>query len=962
MKKMKLILLLMGIHLMLLQSCSKNSEVTLATPVLEIDQSKLEIGFLAQESSSNIQVNTNAENLQIESSASWCMTSYNSQSKNLSISVDENAALASRSTTIKLTHGNLSQTISVMQFGIEPSIFVSIDTLMTDFRSKDLTIELYSNVGVKAESEVDWMENTTQLKSVSINPVKYTFTFNIKNLSDSDVREGHLYFSHEEGDLADTVFVKQLIVVSDDYEPGSSDVFEKDQKLPVLSATLTPSDKFQGGQNIDMSLDGELGTLYHSPWGGMPDKPAITFEYMLDPEQSSVMNYLVLHPRISGANGIIKTATVWVKTQEKPTYEKVADIAAANSNNPVVVSFETPVLNPRGVKIIVTDAYTHDAGKYYVSLAEFECYESKSLNALDQDLKFFTDATFSELAPGIGINDLAQIKNQFLQNIAAYLLTGKYPKEFRVQEYEPYRPFGELASELKTSAYSQFENPTGIYFSAEEEVILFVGEKQGADMQLRVKDFGPSGDDNSYPLKEGLNVLSMKGQGNGYISYYSNDYESLPKVKVHIASGQVNGYFDISRHSNEDGRTLLEQAVSGIMDIKGERVQLAYSVNSLKNYSLNSLHELTTIYDSIVSSQQTMMGLRKYNRLPKNHMLGRVIWEGYMHADGWGAAFHDNTMSTIADPQKLRNSNWGPAHEFGHVNQTRPGLVWVGTTEVTNNIFSKWSQFNYTPYSMRLEHENVGGMVGGRFNAYMNNAFINQQEWGLQAGPDANYGPNANNIWGGDVFVSLVPLWQLQLFFHIAGEGNEWHRPYFYADVFEAVRNTNESGMPHGQLQLNFVKNVCDAVQYDLTDFFTQIGMLTPVDKMFNDYTNRQKTITQSMVDETVSYISQYPKPELNHSIQYISVNSYQAYKNRLPVVGTYGEGVVALSNQVKVDHAAWRNVTIFETFSGDELSWITMVGTGDANNRSTLVAYPAGATRIEAVAFDGARTLVYGE
>lgn len=81
-----------------------------------------------------------------------------------------------------------------------------------------------------------------------------------------------------------------------------------------------------------------------------------------------------------------------------------------------------------------------------------------------------------------------------------------------------------------------------------------------------------------------------------------------------------------------------------------------------------------------------------------------------------------------------------------------------------------------------------------------------------------------------------------------------------------------------------------------------------------------------------------------------------------MPVVGTYGEGVVALSSQVKVDHAAWRNVTIFETFSGDELSRITMVGTGDANNRSTLVAYPAGATRIEAVAFDGTRTLVYGE
>ncbi|PTN07721.1 all-beta uncharacterized protein [Mangrovibacterium marinum] len=962
MHKHRLSHLITGLILLLFMSCSKDSEVSSPTPVLEIEASKLDLGFMPQAGSSIININTNAEELQVQSTASWCNVSYDSQLKKLSISVDENAALESRTATVKVSHATESKKINVMQFGIEPSIFITRDSLITDFRSKTVTVELYSNVTVQANSNVDWIEQSPTQKSVSIDPVKYSFNFDISALSGADVREGLILFNQDEGDLVDTLLVKQLIVVSSDYIPETSESFEKDQKLTVLQASLTPADKYQSGQDISNTLDGEVSTLYHSPWGGMTPQTEITLEYTFDPETSPVMNYLVLKPRTSGANGIIKTGSVWVTTAENGNYEKVADIEAPNSNNPLVISLSSPILNPLSVKIIVTDSYTHDAGKYYVSLAEFEAYESKSVNAVAEDAAYFTDDSFSELEPGTTLEDIVQIKNQFLQNIAAYLLAGKYPAEFRIQEYEPFRPVGELAAELKTSSYSQFENPTGIYFTEGQDAILFVAGEIGNNIQLRVKNFGPSGDDHSYPLKKGLNVLTMEGQGNGYISYFNSNFENLPNVKIHIASGKVNGYFDINRHNNEDGRHLLENAVSEIMDIKGERVQLAYSVNSLKNNCLNSLYDLTIIYDSIVSNQQTLMGLRKYDRLPKNHLLGRVIWDGYMHADGWGAAFHDNTMNTIANPDILRTSIWGPAHEFGHVNQTRPGLVWVGTTEVTNNLFSSWIQYNYTPGSMRLEHENVGGAIGGRFNNYFYDAFINRYEWGLQSGPNATYGPNSDGAWGGDVFVSLVPLWQLQLFFHVAGEGNDWHRPFFYGDVFEAVRNTDETSLTQGELQLNFVKNVCDAVQFDLTDFFTNIGMLKEVDKLFGDYSSRQKTITTAMIEETINYISKYPKPACAQTIQYISVNNLNAYQNQLPVQGSYGQGINELSDAIRINHSVWKNVVVFETYSGNELSRLTMTGSGDASNSSTTVPFPDGASRIEAVAFDGTRTLVYGQ
>lgn len=53
--------------------------------------------------------------------------------------------------------------------------------------------------------------------------------------------------------------------------------------------------------------------------------------------------------------------------------------------------------------------------------------------------------------------------------------------------------------------------------------------------------------------------------------------------------------------------------------------------------------------------------------------------------------------------------------------------------------------------------------------------------------------------------------------------------------------------------------------------------------------------------------------------------------------------------------------MTVFETYSENVLSHITMTGTGSTANKQTIVPYPAGSTRIEAVGWDGTRILVFG-
>ena len=62
------------------------------------------------------------------------------------------------------------------------------------------------------------------------------------------------------------------------------------------------------------------------------------------------------------------------------------------------------------------------------------------------------------------------------------------------------------------------------------------------------------------------------------------------------------------------------------------------------------------------------------------------------------------------------------------------------------------------------------------------------------------------------------------------------------------------------------------------------------------------------------------------------------------------------------IDHAVWKNVVAFETYQGDELVKIAFGGAGSNDNKTTLVRYPEHSTRVEAVAWDGKRQLVYGE
>lgn len=670
------------------------------------------------------------------------------------------------------------------------------------------------------------------------------------------------------------------------------------------------------------------------------------------------MDYFVYKPRGSGNNGNWKKFDLYVSTAQKENYEKIASYDFTGSSSSSKISFAEPLKGVKSFRFEVNEAVGG-----VVSCGEMEFYRNAAPVAGLTEV--FADELCSELRADVDQRKIDGLENSFFRMIAQSLYDKTYDLEYRVQTYEPYREINDLATEMKTSGYNPFENPTGIYFKDGEEAVVILGNTNGEQVNLKVYDFdavrqgNSTPDPVSYPLNEGINKLRIVHGGLSYIEYYTPNWRTASALKLHIASGKVNGYYDKHRDALANWREILNKATYGCIDIKGDRINLVFGVNSVKTHC-DDLGDLIQSYDNIVKLEHELMGLDQHNRRPKNHMFGRVTKDG-LFADGWGAGWYEGCMNELANAAKSKG-NWAIAHELGHVNQISPGLKWVSTTEVTNNVYSVCVRYQFGRDSMPLEQEkcndgNNNNVLGGRFNSYLNYGIIKGEQWLCQKGQD-NMDPS-KYPYGGDHFVKLCPLWQLLLYYReiVGGEKRDW-----YGDVAEIVRNTDELQLTNGQLQLNFMRNTMDVVKEDLTDFFIKAGMLKPIDKELDDYARGQMTITQTDCDELVKYASKYPKPA-TPVLYYLSANSEKSFKDKLAVEGTYNEGVKVRNNGwIVINHDVWKNAVVFETYQGDELRYAAIVGTDSPDLSETKVCYPEGSTRIEAVSWDGKRKLVYGE
>jgi hypothetical protein len=480
-------------------------------------------------------------------------------------------------------------------------------------------------------------------------------------------------------------------------------------------------------------------------------------------------------------------------------------------------------------------------------------YDAQAIKA---DMKFFTDASVRQLKSDVQAEDLTRFQSELLRSVAVGLLNGTYDTTYRAADYQAYPSPRALDRSLKLGdGFSRYENVTGMFLEPGEHVV-FVSGSSGRSVTLLIPewmrkppaDMKPTRDPRGWGLKrqritiqEGLNVIQVGKGGNVYVSYFDDRAEQAPQIAVHFPTGNVNGYFDAAKHTNADWDLLLDEAVSPIMDARGKHIQVAYPVEWFNVYTRGKGVELIANYDKLLHSHYTLLGLVKYNKVPRNRILARVNFHYYMFRDRDGVAYLGNrsTMRKVADPEVVIVGDpcWGFCHEVGHVLQLRPQLTWGGMTEVSCNIFSM-----YTVTAMGNP---------SRLQAQKNYASARQQI--IEADPKISYLACPN------VFDRLVPFWQLHLYFQRNG------KPDFYADVMEVMRGRPHAGRGNESIrnQFEFIKICCDVGQLDLTDFFEKWGFFRVGELTVKDYREYHFTITQKMVDETKAYITEknYRKP-----------------------------------------------------------------------------------------------------
>lgn len=720
---------------------------------------------------------------------------------------------------------------------------------------------------------------------------------------------------------------------------------------------------FQSGSNIDKSFDNDMNTLYHSAYGNTVFPVDLTYRL----NGTTPIDYLKYFPRPSGANGFFGNVEISYNTTGNPIFQTLMSFNFAQSGLPTIVNFPQQI-TPLNIRISVQDGYNN-----FASCAEMKFYTKGSLVGSYSYGAIFADDLYSVLQPGITQASIDTITAPFFQSLAQCLLDESYIHQYRVQSYEVFPTLASISQSLKVASYDNFENVTGIVFEQGEKIALFARDiPPNANVFLTVKDFltgmnnGPVG---HYQLQNGLNVFQLANGGTGYISYFNNDL-TLNNVDINIVSGKVNGYFDSQTSTATEWIDLLSNTAYSYLDIRGKHAHLVYQKESLRNGSPLDGFPLIGKYDTILKHQQLQMGLDKFNRTIKNRILTYNEYGGGYYAGGlgihldlgWGEA-------ALTDPTQL--GLWGIAHEYGHINQIRPDITWKGTVEVTVNIYSVWADYHMNsqshPYT-RLERENISpnqgiaATQGGRING----AILNTTVLGRHLQDTTSY----------DVFKILVPFWQLQTYYSLAGASRNapilsLNNPlgnsgvdyaHWYGTVAETARNSNTNGLTNGEYLLNFVKNTCDAVQEDLTDFFIQTGFLKPINMPINDYGIGWLTITQLQIDQTIADVQSkgYAQP-VSPVIHYASAHSMQMFRDQLPLSGVTGIGVTLSGNYLTTQHTDWLNAVAYETFdSSGNLIFVSISGTGDLNNLTTKIYYPNNALAVYAVGYDGQRILVY--
>ena len=766
----------------------------------------------------------------------------------------------------------------------------------------------------------------------------------------------------------------------------------QDKKIAISGATASSSEP---GFDAEYAVDGKAHTYWINSWNNGPATSwPVTLTITL--KEVSHVDYVRYIPRKDAYLNEGNWNRVYIAYCPTTTGNDFKNIGTYTLNESSNSS--DMWLTENGVTCGQIRFTLERGGFYKVAATEIEAYavDNERHNLFQQ---YFSDVLFSELKPDV--NSSEGIEDETLKTLVDNLLDdAKEYRKFRVGEYEAYLPTGTLQNILKTSScYNNYENPTGIYLKTGESCLIAAdGIDTDYPVKLTIKNWLTSENYTSYPLRNGLNYITASSEGNVFVNYYTDNFETAPNVKVHFINAPVQGYWDQATMTNEDWVKMLEGRSTSdntILITRSEHAQLAYPVSAWLKYCPTNVDSTMTLYQQVQWAQRDILGLEKYGRQVKNRQLFYATNHGFMAAGGEGSYCNENSLGAIMVPDAKKFDFWGVGHEWGHNNQISTGFKWSGCGETTNNIYASWGQIHFTgnPHSLRLEDEVSGigeysGMRGGRMQTYFEEGLRKGVPWQLQDGPDY-YGtvPEEKGVDGYDAdgqpigwvtttsrnydhFVKLSPFWQLNLWGTLAGKC-----PDIIPMVIESIRSTNNYSSNYntnGKKQINWMKLACDSAKIDLLPFFEKAGMLRPINAYIEDYNPGWNIISEEMIANLKAYVKEQGYPAFTEEINYINGHNYHVYRDclKLEVPEELGEGCKVNGTKVIVQHSAVKNAVAFETYnSKGELLRITMYGLGSDDQHSyTQVLYPTNkdadqsSAYIMAVGYDGTRIKIYEE
>lgn len=788
-----------------------------------------------------------------------------------------------------------TDTVHVAQLGYEQSILVSPQSMNIDAAGDRVMVEVTSNVNYVITSS-EWITEEVQPGSrAPQETVTKQHFFKIEG-NKGDRRIGEIVFadSDEMSELEPTV-INVIQKGVDTYEPIAPQEGNDIQVFPN-------SAEGDGGvpnentyyKTFDNDLTNEWQANWRPPLGLVyPQYIEYTFDEPVD------LDYIIYHCKYHDNRfkdvkiEVLTDVTKSRSTEYVTVYDGVFDDA-----NSTRADFNASQSNVSKVKFTISTCY--NMGK------PLRCHEiqffQKDPNAFKYD-DLFTDIACTELKPGITEDDILNCNNSFYKTLAWFLYNGKYQREFRIANYKAYPHPSIDATANKTAKYSLLDNPTGIFVSAGENLVVMADLKGLDKVNIRVQNLDQPGKDGfggtEYTLINGTNTINIKEKGLVYVMYHKDDYQTAPEITLHFASGKVNGYYDTQKHEKGRWKQLLADAVDTHFDVLGQYAHMTFPTAAFLNYT-KDVDKLVESYDEMAYRQQEFLGLVKYDKMFHNRSYFNVHYnsDSYLYATDYHTAYIDYSLKELANEELLPANIWGLAHELGHVNQVRPGLKWLGTTEVTNNIMALYVQTVVFGQPSRLQTQQIDDF-SSRYSKAWTYCVPNKMAHNLFDQGDSK----------ADVFCKLVPFWQLQLYYgKIKGNTPKEQQDHggFYPDLYERVRTTADPSTD-GKCQLEFVYNCCELAKADLIDFFTAWGFLTPIKATIHDYSDKEFTITESEIDELKNRIKAlgYSKPGV--ALEYLTDDNTDIYKNQSALV----KGTAARDGKTFTMNG-WQNAVAF--------------------------------------------------